>query len=187
MPAESTPNETFEIRYDEEAYLFQVVGPRFHREGSLSAYDLFFIVRWKANRAITNIAKHLTRLSKTDLEQASRNLTREIHDALTDEERFLVISDKWKLALPMASAILTVLYPEFFTVYDVRVCDELGDFHKLANLTKVNSRWQGYLAFKAAVEKKAPANLSLRDKDRYLWAESRHKSLEAFLKRDFSK
>jgi hypothetical protein len=28
----------------------------------------------------------------------------------------------------MASAILTVLYPESCTVYDVRVCDVLGDF-----------------------------------------------------------
>jgi hypothetical protein len=34
--------------------------------------------------------------------------------------------------LPMVTAILTVLYPLDFTVYDICVCDGLGRFHNLA-------------------------------------------------------
>lgn len=172
---------TFEKQYDEETHLFGVVGPRFRREGSLGAYDLFFIVRWKANRAITKVAKSLVAVGRADLETIARRMSREIAEASTPREKFMVVSDTWRLRLPMASAILTVMYPETFTVFDVRACDELRGFHEIVHRTNLESRWAGYLAFKAAVEREAPAHLSLRDKDRYLWALSRHRGLEAWL------
>lgn len=175
---------SFERQYDEESYLFDVVGPRFRRDGSLGAYDLFFIVRWKANRAITKVAKSLLAVGKTDLETIARTLTRQVAEATTSRERFMVVSDRWRMRLPMASAILTVMYPEDFTVYDVRACAMLGGFGTLAMRTNVESRWSGYLEFKDAVEHRAPAHLSLRDKDRHLWALSRHRGLEAMLERD---
>ena len=37
--------------YDLETYLFDDVHDRFHRQGSLSAFNFFAIVVWKANRA----------------------------------------------------------------------------------------------------------------------------------------
>lgn len=72
----------------------------------------------------------------------------------------------------MATAILAVLWPENFSVYDTRVCDELGGFHKLGDRTKAAAIWQGYRDYLAAVNEAAPSGLSLRDKDRYLWARS---------------
>ena len=36
--------------------------------------------------------------------------------------------DEWGFRLPMGSAILTVCFPASFSVYDTRVCDQLGDF-----------------------------------------------------------
>ena len=44
---------------------------------------------------------------------------------------------KWAFRLPTASAILTVLYPDVFTVYDRRVCKVLGAFDQLANIEVV--------------------------------------------------
>jgi hypothetical protein len=84
----------------------------------------------------------------------------------------------WGFRLPMASAILTVLYPEDFTVYDVRVCDVLDAFHNLANLTNFKSVWHGYLEFKRKVEEIAPQGFSLRDKDRWLWGQSFYRQLK---------
>lgn len=52
----------------------------------------------------------------------------------------------------MASAILTVLYPNDFTVYDIRVCDELKDFHGLKHTTNFENIWSGYQAYKQNVE-----------------------------------
>ncbi len=72
----------------------------------------------------------------------------------------------------MASAILTVLYPDEFSVYDVRVCGELGGFSELSNITKFERLWPRYLEFLQAVERAAPEGLTLRDKDRYLWGKS---------------
>lgn len=46
----------------------------------------------------------------------------------------------------MASAILTVLYPEEFTVYDIRACEQLGGGHeKAGNTSKFEQMWRGYL------------------------------------------
>jgi hypothetical protein len=176
----------FEKQYDQERCLFEVVGPRFQRQRWLSAYDLFSIARWKANRAISKVASSLVHISGSGLEQTSRELTQDIFKACDDHERFLVASGKWKLRLPMASAILTVLFPDAFTVYDVRACEFLGDFSNLADKANLVSRWQRYVAFVDAVKRSTPANLSLRDKDRYLWARSRHDALKHFVKRDFS-
>jgi hypothetical protein len=58
--------------YNLEPYLFDIVSPRFHQEGSLNAFDFFSIVIWKANRAKSRIAKRLLSQapSYTDLEAA---------------------------------------------------------------------------------------------------------------------
>jgi hypothetical protein len=85
----------------------------------------------------------------------------------------------------MASAILTVLYPNDFTVYDVRACDQVKGFHTLAARQNADSLWRGYLDFKQAVERATPKRLSLRDKDRFLWARSRHDDLVSSIRRRF--
>jgi len=171
----------FHKRYNEESHLFDVINPRFHAQGWLDAYDLFFIVRWKSNRAISKVANRLRSIGGTDLQQVARKLTGDVHAAKTPEERFNIVGGHWKLRLPMASAILTVLYPDDFTVYDVRVCDMISAFHTLGNRTNVGARWQGYREFCDAVTTAAPAHLSLREKDRWLWAKSRHQDLMHFL------
>jgi hypothetical protein len=45
--------------YDLESYLFTTVNSRFHSEGCLSAFDFFCVITWKANRAISRVAKRL--------------------------------------------------------------------------------------------------------------------------------
>jgi hypothetical protein len=69
----------------------------------------------------------------------------------------------------MASAILSVCYPEDFTVYDYRVRERLVGFANLCNSTDFEKVWKGFEEYKAKVEESAPAKLNLRDKDRYLY------------------
>lgn len=78
----------------------------------------------------------------------------------------------WGFRLPMASAILTVLYPDDFTVYDYRICECLGDYFAIGSISNFGKMWSGYMAFRQAVINLAPADTTLRDKDRYLWAQS---------------
>jgi hypothetical protein len=159
--------------YTLESYLFNTVHRRFAEQGYLGAFDFFCIVIWKANRAKTKVAKRLLGDNTKNLDDVVVELTKAIAAQKTpkDRMRFLMFGDI-RFRLPMASAILTVLYPDEFTVYDYRVCETLGGFRNLTNLTTIDRVWEGYSAFKSAVISNSPAGLSLRDRDRFLWGKS---------------
>lgn len=171
--------------YDLESYLLETVSPRFQRSGSLSAFDLFSIVIWKANRAKPWIAKRLLSHGHRNLESAARALSAEIHAAEGNKAKFFVLVADWGFRLPTASAILAMLYPDDFTVYDVRACDQLRGFHNIQGRTNPESLWEGYTEFLAQVKEHTPARLSLRDKDRYLWGKAVAEQLKGDLNSEF--
>ena len=178
------------LRYKNlEQYLFTDVNRRFHRDRSLGAFDLFSIVVWKANRAKSNVAKRLMSKAKSrTLETVARRLTRNLYKLDDDNQRLVYLRCEWRLGLPMASAILSVCYPDRFSIYDYRVCEELatlGNFKNLSNRTKEASLCAGYEQFLAAVRKAAPKGLSLRDCDRFLWARSSANQLEEDIRDGF--
>lgn len=159
--------------YTLESYLFNTVHRRFVEQGYLGAFDFFCIVIWKANRAKTKVAKRLLGDSTKTLDEVVGELTKAIAAQRTPKDRMRVLMfGNIRFRLPMASAILTVLYPDEFTVYDYRVCETLGGFQNLTNPTNIDRMWEGYSAFKSAVIRNSPAGLSLRDRDRYLWGKS---------------
>ena len=183
------------IRYSNLGrYLFEVVHPRFQSTHSIGAFDLFSIVVWKANRAKSRVAQRLLRrqrlLGQTrSLEQAARKLSADLWCAQKGENRLRILMKDWSFRLPMASAILTVLWPDQFTIYDERVCGQLrqalgarGDYRSLKNRKHV---WDGYRAYLDAVRRVAPPRLSLRQKDRYLWGRSAAQQLERDLRSCF--
>jgi hypothetical protein len=173
--------------YDLETYLLDTVRTRFQQDGRLSTFDFFCIVVWKSNRAKSKIARRLLSISgQTDLESAVEKLTAGLFSCANDRERLHYLWYEWGFRLPMASAVLTILYPESFTVYDTRVCTCLRDFGSLGNTANFDALWEGYLRFRQAVSQAAPARLSLRDKDRYLWAESFAEQLDANIKTCFN-
>lgn len=168
--------------YDLEKYLFETVSPRFHENWCLCAFDFFLIVNWKSPRPRRMIRNGLRERGQTNLENAVRDLTRKIYLADDHQTRLEILIDQPGIGLAMATAVLTVLYPEEFTVYDRRVCESLVDdvsqahvraFRNLGN-RGTGTVWKGYVDFREAVRnnKKAPQHLSLRDKDRWLWAKA---------------
>lgn len=124
-------------QYNQDTYIFEVISTRFKNQGFLNAYDFFFIIIWKVNRAKSKIAKLLLKHSgTTNLDEAVISLTSSISKAANHKERLRLVMKEWKIPLSTSTAILTALYPGYFTVYDVRVCEELGDdFLKLSHLT----------------------------------------------------
>lgn len=106
--------------YDIEKYLFTKVHERFRQDGWLCAFDFFSIVRWKSNRSKGMIRQALCERC-SDLDQAVESLTGDIHEAADHEVRLKILLEVRGIGLSMASAILTVLYPDHFTVYDTRV------------------------------------------------------------------
>lgn len=80
--------------------------------------------------------------------------------------------------LATATAILTVLDPIRFSVYDKRVCEQLERSEKLSDRKFSVDLSNEYEDFLKAVECAVPGRHSLRDKDRYLWGKSFYKQCE---------
>ena len=99
-------------------------------------------------------------------------LVASLSQAPSPKERLRLLMRQWRFALPTASAILTVLYPEEFTVYDTRVCGQIGKFRELAGRAFTDRLWDAYLEYKGCVVQMTPQDYCLRDKDRYLWGKS---------------
>lgn len=175
--------------YDLERYLAETVGPKFRRDHSIDAFDFFSIIIWKANRAKSHISRRLLRMhDPKTLPQIVDDLARALAEVTEDRDRMRTLFADYGFLLPTASAILTVLWPERFTDYDIRACDELGAFHELAAIGKFSDHlWTKYVEFREAVEQKVPGDLPLRDKDRVLCARSGMKQLHADIKRQFAK
>ena len=96
--------------YNLEKYLFKEVNNRFHKNHYLTAEDFFCIVIWKANRAKTKIKNRLLKID-SNLQKSVKDLTSSIYQEKDTEDRLeIMLSKKWGFSLPMATAILTVLY-----------------------------------------------------------------------------
>jgi hypothetical protein len=174
--------------YDLERYLFEDVHNRFHAKHYLDAFDFFSIVVWKANRAKSKIARKLLNnpgVQADDLDAIVRTLTTQLYAAPDPKSRLRILFCDWGFALPMATAILTVLWPDDFTIYDTRVCEQLGNIHNLYYRTNFERVWEGYEVFVARVRSETPKGLSLRDQDRFLFGKSTASQLELNIIRFF--
>jgi len=177
--------------YDLESYLFETVGERFREQGFLCAFDFFCIVIWKAGRAKSKITQRIVSsdsLTEGSLEERVRYLTKTLSEKQTPKDRLRYLMNDLKFRLPMASAILTVLYPDKFTIYDERVCNQLSGkerYLRLANKSDFEEVWKGYIDFKKAVEDAVPHVSGLRDKDRYLWGKSFWEQLSDDIENEF--
>lgn len=175
--------------YDLDGYLFRVVSSRYAQQKTLSAFDFFCIVIWKANRAKSKVADRLLAHGngQANLEAAVGTLLSAISKANDQKSRLSVLIETWGFRLPMASAILSVLYPEDFTVYDIRVCDVLGNFKDAQFKTNFTTLWERYSAYVAAVKAAVSEPTSLRDKDRSLWGKSFATQLQNDIQSSFSR
>jgi hypothetical protein len=164
--------KNFERYYDLDGYLFREVSTKWATHKRLSAFDFFCIFIWKANRSKSRVARRLLAHGHDDLESAVTDLLAAIERAQGRNERLRTLTETWGFRLPMASAILTVLFPNDFTAYDIRVCRVLGDFKDAQYKTQFEALWDRYSGYLARVQQAAPHLTSLRDKGRYLWGES---------------
>lgn len=163
-----------------EKYLFEEVNKKFKTNKCLDSFDFFCIVIWKANRAKSRIAKNLLKndpKQRNKLDPIVKDLTRSLYDANSEKECLEILIQKWKFRLPIATAILTVLWPNKFTIYDQRVCNILNNFNNLKNKVSFSRILEGYIKYRNEVISKVPKENKLRDKDRFLWGLSFKKNL----------
>jgi hypothetical protein len=163
---------------DSEKYLLNVAGKSFRKTGKLDPVDFMTILIWKAERAKNHHKKRLIRLGKCTFAKAVAELASGVYQSPSHRERLKYLMEKWWFQLPTATAILTLLYPKDFTVFDWRVCDELDmDYEPWHSRGFSDALWEYYLSFKKAVAQKGPQHLSLRDKDRFFIGRSFRRSI----------
>ena len=148
-----------------EPYLMEAVGPHFRRTGQLSPEDFWLILIWKANRAKNNERRRFEAIGKRTFAEAVCEVAGALHQSSSSQDRLKFLMASWQMKLPTASAVLTILYPDDFTVYDIRVCNQLGAFRALAGRSSSADLWDEYVKFVDAVRAGTPANLTLRQKD----------------------
>lgn len=163
--------------YNLEGYLFDVVTVRFQQTGTLNPYDFFAIVIWKSNRAKTKIKQGLAQAELT-----VETLIARLAQASTPAAKVETLLQVWGIGLPMASAILSVCYPQEFTVLDYRAWQTLQEM----GITDLPARQPGtvdaYLQYCRACRAFAERHqLSLRDLDRAMWTKSWEDDLQRLL------
>ncbi len=161
-----------------EDFLFKRVRNNFRERGYLIPEEFFCIVIWKSNRAKTAIKRKLLKFGRLD--KTVRELTGDIFNAKGKEQKLEVFLKSWRFSLPMATAILTVLYPKEFTIYDVRARGQIGIRKDFSGHKDQIERY--FDEFLPKVQKMGWGG-NLRSKDRYLWGKSFYEDLLKFLKR----
>lgn len=183
--------------YDLENYLFEEIFNKFQENKKLDAFDFFCILIWKSNRSKTKHAKRLLKIAHeknelrdVNLDRICEYITERIYNESNKFEYPLKLEyllKEWKFRLPTASAILTVLYPDKFTVYDLRVCQTLSEYKNLADESNITQVVNGYFDFVEKMKLTVPQKATLREKDKYLWGKSFYNDLINFNSKIYDK
>lgn len=145
-----------------EKYLFGEVNRNFRKNKSLTPGEFLAIVIWKRNASKTKIARGL---SGTRI----RSIVRSIYDEKDPEKKLEILLKIKYIGIAIASAVLTVLYPNKFTVVDYRVLNSLKRLSVKIKGKPMQDR-DDYLAYVDICKKEAKKRrLSLRNLDRALW------------------
>lgn len=132
------------------------------RRGDFGAANLERIIRWKSHRRLDLIYKN----SPEEIADALRLSI----DARQPRSAFSVLMGLRGVETPMASAILTAIDQNKYTVIDIRALEALGS----KAMIDLNFYLDHY--FPECLRLSAQAGVSLRQFDRALWSWSKHRS-----------
>lgn len=160
-----------------EEYLFEDVHKNFHKNGHLTPEEFFAIVIWKRNASKIKIIRGLKNSSKT-----INSITKEVYKSKTSDKKLKILLEMKGVGIAIASAILTVLYPDDFTIIDYRVLNSLKNkgINIVGKPTEKIEDYNRYIEICKRESKKS--RVSLRNFDRTLWAENFHEGLKKLVK-----
>ena len=139
--------------YRDNAHVLEA-GERILR-GTGSAADVHIISKWKSPRSSGRVRKN----SAHEIEDAIRLAV----SALTDRAALAVLVGLKGVDVPVASAVLSAIFPERFTIIDFRALEALG-------VKRPSPQIDFYLEYLEHCRSLATTHgVSLRDLDRALW------------------
>ncbi len=175
--------------YDPETRVFPKITQKVSKRQALSKRDILLILKWK-----------LGRIKGSNAETVSDANLAKINEAIVDAIKADGAIDALKaldqvsgIGLATATAMLTVCYPESFTIIDERVLESL-DLHprEYANKKKKKKKYstndwtaKGYVDeyLPRVRERKEQWSRTLRETDQALWGLSVNQRIEQIIKK----
>lgn len=150
--------------YNQEDYLFNFLGPQIRKRGYLTFEEFYKICMWKSVRPKQRYLKNKETIQAITTEAFLEK------DELKKMEKLCTLKG---VAIPTASAILTIVYPDRYAIIDIRCLEMLQELKfPLKKIMSLNN-WFKYLAI--ARELADENNLTPRQIDKVLF--SMHREL----------
>ena len=150
--------------YNVEEYLFNTVGIRAKKRGYLTFQEFYDICMWKSPRPKQKYIKNKNIVGQ---------ITKEAFFENDEEKKMSVLCKLSGVAIPTASAILTIVNPKKYGVIDIRCLEQLKfmgyDIKKIITI----KNWLNYLAIMRDLSKKL--GITPRQLDMVLFAMHREK------------
>lgn len=145
---------------------FETIGPAIAGRGYMTKDEFLKMVRWKSARALP-LAKH-------NSHQMVETVSRRVFAASTDDSKVEILCELSGVGVRMASAILTIVYPQLYGVVDVRAWRALSDLglidEEKANRNKSYFSTNDFVLYLHVIRRLAVENgISPREIDKALW------------------
>jgi len=157
--------------FDPETRLFPQIAAR--TPPHLTAKELLVVLKWKLGRvkeSDATIVRHLTKIN---------GAIRRAGEAGREVEAIRSLCGISGIKLAVASAILSVCYPNRFTIFDFRLLNTLGLLPKESDEWTPEAYWERFVP---AVRRHCRPGRVLREVDKALWGLSVHKSIQSVLR-----
>jgi hypothetical protein len=112
--------------YDPENRVFPKIAQKAEAGQPLNEQDVLVILKWKTNRLLASYSKTVTRGTMKEINKAIADASKPTCEIAALNT--LVNSNIHGIKLAVATAILTVCYPDKFTIIDARVLELLDLF-----------------------------------------------------------
>ncbi len=174
----------------ETEYLEKEVHSFFHKNHHLTPEHFLAIIIWKSNRSKKYVIKGLKEMQ--EIGRTVKTITEEVYDAGENQNKdrqVEILTDIYGIGIPIASAILTILYPDRFTIYDIYLHEQLNgnEFKKYCNNApfskiigtdkKDREKYFKFVDIVKEIAEKETGN-DLRKCDRALWGKSWYNGLK---------
>jgi hypothetical protein len=172
--------------YDPEHRVFPRLGKR---GGKLSERDVLLILKWKLGR-ITGANKDTIKVGNLEKINRAILMAGTAKNLETEIEALKCLIAVHGIGLATASAILTVCYPNRYTIIDFRVLETLELFPSGLNAERRNDYSTGDWTEESYVKEFLPRvrkvseqwDRGLRETDQALWGMSVNKRIKAIIK-----
>lgn len=122
--------------YNQEDYIFKVIGPAIRKKKYVKFSEFYKICMWKSARQKNKYLRNT---------KSIENITREAFNINNERDKILTLCKLEGVGIPTASSILTIAFPDKYGVIDIRCMEILHEMNLLKSINISINNWLNYL------------------------------------------